>query len=296
MELFLDPTDGFAESYAVELLYETVPELDAELLERRLRRHLPAVETFSRSQRTTGDGEPSGFTLTARHPIDADWPSPAWRIGAPERELEAGRIAAAARQTWWWEEGRQSVARSCHRITLADRDAATLPYRNRLELFQRTLVAVLEAHPAVALHWLPSQQLVDPDELIATALTDGYSNPLPGAVNVRFFRIESSREGEMLMDTLGLVALGLPDLQCHFRGLDPNDVSRVLYTTACYLYDHGPVVENGHSVAGPGKEDRWTCRLENAIAEPRRPVLDLDPGFPFAGGESEEDYVLPGGS
>ena len=39
----------------------------------------------------------------------------------------------------------------------------------------------------------------------------------------------------MLVDTLGMSLLFLPDLQYHFRGLDPNLMVNHAYNTASYL-------------------------------------------------------------
>ena len=53
------------------------------------------------------------------------------------------------------------------------------------------------------------------------------------AVNVRFFTIQGS--DDMLVDTLGMNTLFLPDLQYHFRGLDPNWIVNHAYNVASYL-------------------------------------------------------------
>ena len=39
-------------------------------------------------------------------------------------------------------------------------------------------------------------------------------------VNVRFFNIQNTED--KLVDTLGLYAIGLPDVQYHFRNLNPD--------------------------------------------------------------------------
>jgi hypothetical protein len=88
----------------------------------------------------------------------------------------------------------------------------------------------------------------------------------------------------MIMDTLGLAALGLPDLQCHFRTLVPGEVAAVLHNTAYYLFEHGDVIDDGHTVAGIEPESRWTCQHEKSLLKPSRIVLDLNPGPPFAAG------------
>ena len=70
------------------------------------------------------------------------------------------------------------------------------------------------------------------------------------------------------MDTRGLSEIGLQDLQCHFRNLDPNNVSRVLFNTAVYLFDNGPVIESGNTVAGVEEGSKWECQFENALVAP----------------------------
>jgi hypothetical protein len=105
----------------------------------------------------------------------------------------------------------------------------------------------------------------------------------PGSINVRFFNISNS-DGDMLMDTRGLTEIGLHDLQCHFRDLEPDDVSRVLYNTALYIFEKGPVIESGQTVAGSEPGSKWRCQFENSLLEPKRDVLDLNPGKPYAAG------------
>jgi hypothetical protein len=97
------------------------------------------------------------------------------------------------------------------------------------------------------------------------------------------FNIEHSA-ADLLMDTRGLSPFGLPDLQCHFRGLEPRDVARVLYTTAFYLFESGDVIKDHHTVAGVGPASKWTCQHQQSLAKPDRVVIDLNPRSPFAAG------------
>jgi hypothetical protein len=89
----------------------------------------------------------------------------------------------------------------------------------------------------------------------------------------------------MLMDTLGLAALGLPDLQCHYRIMEPGDVGRTLYDLALYIYQQGDVIKNGHTVEGVPPGSKWRAQHEKALVEPDREVIDLDPGPPYAAGK-----------
>jgi hypothetical protein len=104
-----------------------------------------------------------------------------------------------------------------------------------------------------------------------------------GSLNVRFVTISDS-DGDMLMDTRGLYELGLHDLQCHFRKLDPNDVARKLRDVAVYIVENGAIIESGQTVPGISERDKWVCQFENAILPPNRTLLDLNPGKKYAAG------------
>ena len=103
------------------------------------------------------------------------------------------------------------------------------------------------------------------------------------ALNVRLFNL-ADRPDEVVMDTLGLAELMLPDFQIHFRKLEPTAVAELLYRSALYLWEKGDIVEDGDTMEGLVPSDRWRCRHETALVGPARPVLDLEPGPPFAAG------------
>jgi hypothetical protein len=156
-------------------------------------------------------------------------------------------------------------------------------------LFERVLVAILNAYPCLAIHWQPTQQFVEPQQFLSAVKEAGGLVFVPGPINVRLFRIVSEDEataepsaGDILMDTLGLAALGLSDLQCHFTGLDPEAVSRVLYNTGIYAMEHGDVIEADHTVQGIRPDEKWLCHREPSLALPERTVIDLDPGPPYS--------------
>jgi hypothetical protein len=48
---------------------------------------------------------------------------------------------------------------------------------------------------------------------------------------------------------------------------------------ARYLFDHGDVIADGHTVQGIGPDaPRWRCRYAPALVGPEREVLNIDPG------------------
>ena len=101
------------------------------------------------------------------------------------------------------------------------------------------------------------------------------------AVNARMFR-DKAGTSRLVMDTLGLAAVGLPDVQLDFHGLEPGRVAGWLIGVAGYILDHGDVIADNHTVAGIPDDFKWKCRHEMAIAGPERVVLDVDPGAEFS--------------
>lgn len=290
--IYLNPT-GLLERYGVELLYAQPVALDDPEVAARIAQALEHASAGSLRLARQGGAHvprvaPSIAIVDEGGVRDAGEP-PSWLLEAPAEDdaphASHDRLHSALAQSWWWDDAGPRAHRASHRLLLHDRRFLTLDYRRRLVAFRGVLAAVLEATPCEAVVWLPSQQVIDPAEVIAAHRADPEA-PLPGALNVRFYRVDprdtASGDEEHVMDTLGLGALGLVDLQCHFRGLDPEAVGEVLLRTGCYLFEHGLVVRRGDSVQGPGPQDRWIARQSVALSPPEREVLELDPGFPFS--------------
>ncbi|TVQ87825.1 MAG: DUF4261 domain-containing protein [Deltaproteobacteria bacterium] len=138
---------------------------------------------------------------------------------------------------------------------------------------RRLLAAILAAHEGMgaALVWVPSAELLsDPEHLLDHSMLGIDPHPVLGLLNVRYIRLEGAPVGDELMDTRGLTAFGLPDLQCHFRGLPRQEVAALLYRNAMGFMVDGLQTHEG-TVGG------WSVRLEQSMAPPRRTVLDLRP-------------------
>ncbi len=218
--------------------------------------------------------------------------SPDTEASPVEGPLLRAAAEQAVQQSWWFREAGEVVAGCRHRLVLTDHLNTGFDYKRRIESLQRVLSALGSVFPAQALYWQPSAQFLEPRAALESFREDDFRNPLPGGLNVRYYEVEDSTSGEpfRLMDTLGLGALGLTDLEIRFRGLDPEAVSQVLYTTALYLFENGPVLQENETIQGSGERDRWLARRGMALADPYREIWQLDPGSPFdvAAGEVPE--------
>jgi hypothetical protein len=196
---------------------------------------------------------------------------------------DASRLDQALEQTWDWPEAREVVASARHILLANDFMAAPLEPKVRNGQFRGFIRAIQEVVPCKAMHWMNTQQIVHPGRFLF-AQGEPLAQPLYGSINVRFFTIQGTT-GDRLMDTMGLAVLGLPDIQCHFRELQPTDVTRILWDVAYYQFERGDVIKDGETVPGVLEHDRWRCQHEMAMVGPERVVLDLDPGGQYAAGK-----------
>jgi hypothetical protein len=267
------------ETYMVNLHYETSPTLDGDALLGELRQRTGRVER---------QGEKDDFYLYSFPDYVISFADSKVCVQVFLTHTEKGRdkpnVEEALQQSWSWREARQTVAPCRTSLLLSDFLSRGLEYRTRLELFQNALESVLTLAPCNAIHWIPSQQFVNPSAYLSARNSVDF-HPLRFALNVRFFNVTNGQEDEMLMDTMGLGTLGLPDLQCHFLGLDPKQVAQVLYNTAFYIFDNGDIIHDGNTVQGIRPGDKWRCQHEMALAQPEREVIDVNPGRPHAAGK-----------
>lgn len=247
-----------------ELWYEEAPDLADEELGASLRRTWPEVELQGGSitvPHGDGDGERSGVRLTT-----------AVIPGSPLGHH--GKTRPDASQTWDWAEAETVVDRGRQSIVVTELGATGLSPQTRVSALAEVVAELIRSTGPLAISWGHSQRVSDPATWVA--------GDLDGVINVRMFSVGS---GDLLMDTLGLHVFDLPDLQCHFRGRTPGEIATLLFLTAVYVFDAGDVIGDGETIAGPDGSGPYVCRHEPALLEPRRTVLDIDLGDPYAAGD-----------
>lgn len=254
--------------YVVKLLYADPVALDAAALHAQLREALGDVDLVSAK---------GGITMFAAKDVGALLPggrrAPVMLAASP---AEIGDLGTASSQSWDWPQARDVITRARHALVVHDMVTMGLERHGRLDVYDRFLRVVLRAAKPLAMHWMASERIVEPDSYLATK--DGVDRLAKGYVNVRLFRVEGRSPGECVMDTLGLASFALPDLQCHYAGLDPSAVATVLYNYAGYVFDKGDVLADGNTVEGTVSGSKWRCRHEMALVKPERMVIDLHPG------------------
>jgi len=184
-------------------------------------------------------------------------------------------------QFWDCPDGVDLLDSCTYQVMLGDFMAGGLPALERGGILADWLEIALELYPScVAVYVEASGKLLDVEHI--------RNNPFSGAlrfmwfgVNVRFFTIQGT--SDMLVDTLGLYAVGLPDVQYHFHGQSPDDVVNHAYNTAVYQFEHDAPIQSSHTIDGILPESSWTCQYESSLIQPSRDVLDIEMGE-FASG------------
>ena len=203
-------------------------------------------------------------------------------ILSTDKPTEPEKYLDTIQQSWACEDAGERIQASQASRVVSEMMCRSLEPADRLKLFHGMLQAFVELTNPHAIVFSHSQQIIAPEAYLAAC--DKPPIHRPGSLNVRFFRITNAGDDDMIMDTRGLEEIGLHDLQCHFRELDPNQVSRVLYNTAVYIAENGAVIEAGHTIAGTQPDSKWECQFEDSMLDPNRVILDLNPGPPFAAG------------
>lgn len=270
--------DVFVTTYGVELCIEKTPSISKDKLLENIKKYCGKVEIMSEQNTTIT----FGFLDYVMEYKNATLPA-AVTISFSEEERQYENLKSSLEQSWSFDINKEAIKNCKYSILVTDIMAAGLEYTKRIELFQKTLYSLVELIPCVAINFYITEQLISREDYLENnPLNDDY-DPLIGILNVRLFNIEEGNRNEYLIDTLGLSAIGLCDLQCHFKNLDPNQISDILYSYGYYIFDDGDNATNMKTIQGIEKNQSWECEYEISIADPKRVVLDINPGVGFSG-------------
>jgi hypothetical protein len=257
-------------SYAVDLLYDELPLFGRDEVLAILRDRCGAASAMDPSS----GGGLNFFFPDLRVPFKGETAPVQVALTVHSGSLPAPDAQAALKQTWDWAEAKEVLARHQSHVTLSDLLSAGLPYKSRLGFFQNVLSGLLEILMPTAIRWRPSQKVVSASAL-KKALEPGEGrDAIRGAVNVRRSLVKS--KGGVVMDTLGLGALGLPDFECDLGDRLPGPIEAMLRSLARYEYDLGDVIADGRTVKC-GLES-FRCERGASSVEPNREVFLLKTG------------------
>lgn len=182
-------------------------------------------------------------------------------------------------QLWNCPNGNDILDACKYQVIATDMLAAGLDYKERAEMLVDYIDALVELYPTCrAVVFETSKKMFTREDIINCKMPKE-SCFIYYAVNVRFFNIHGT--DDMIVDSLGMSTLFLPDLQYHFRGMDPNEVVNHAYNVLQYIYDNNNPIKNGDHIDGlvDGKmsqDVQWNVQYENSLIQPIREVIDIN--------------------
>ncbi|WP_334077863.1 DUF4261 domain-containing protein [Paenibacillus sanfengchensis] len=281
----LDEKSEFQRLFQMYLLFEENAERpNAEAIRNALETRCGKTDTVS------PDDALSSFAVEAYKVAYQEGELPAQVMMADVTPFQPEMITDLERTQFWTMLDAEDVLQKCrYKLLISDFMAAGLDYKSRSALLADWLEVAVSLFPTCKAIWIPSSgKLLHPAEIVDNPY-EGAARFLQFGMNIRYFNIHGTEDS--LVDSLGLFALGLPDVQYHFHTLDPDDVSRHAFAVAAYLFEAEVPVSDGETIAGllngeMAPDVHWPCRFEMALIQPSREVMDVCPGE-YAAGERD---------
>lgn len=261
--------------FIMKLLFKEPPAFpEKERMTAVMEKHLGEVDCFCHDEKGAGFGAREYLSQTKEGTI------PAQLMIMPCSPFDGNEIDSFRREQMWdCREDRDRILSECrYQVFATDIMAVWLGAKERAALDMDFMEALVELYPACeAVYFFNSGKLI-----LAKAIK-GHQVPRDSrfvkfAVNARFFNIQGT--DDMMVDTLGMSTLFLPDLQYHFHGMDPNWVVHHAYNIADYILANDNPIQSGDTIDGIAggafsQEIQWRCQYENALIQPVRQVIDI---------------------
>ena len=193
-----------------------------------------------------------------------------------ENKIDFSELHNSFGQSWSWTEAEETVRKCSYEILLTDLMSRNLDYKERIEYFQKFVASIISAMNPSAIWVRNSEMIVKPTDFLEKSSQNNYQN-INVFMNVRLFNIQET-EGEMIMDTLGLNSLGLPDFEFRFTNYDVQQIAGLLFNYGHYIFENGVVIENGHTIEGIEENSKWKCYFNRSQLEPKRIVIEINNG------------------
>ena len=287
LEQDLSQKEEFSAVFSMHLLFEEKCDMpEKEKIIEVLHRHLGDVECFSYAQ----DGI-SGFAAKDYNcEIGGKTVCPVLNLCcctdfAPQEKLD---IMITSQMWDCTDEQKKEIPEKCrYQVFVTDMFGSAVHYKQRAEMLMNYLDALVELYPGCKAVFFPTAGKIYPADRIRANDVPKKQRFLTYAVNRRFFNITGT-EDDMIVDSLGMSILGLPDLQYHFHGFDVNEIICHAMNMLIYIFDNDNPIDNGDTIDSISggvltRDVMWKCQYEDSLIQPVRTVIDVNTGKYAAG-------------
>ena len=224
----------------------------------------------------------------------------AWSMGHFGPFTYPGSLGRACKQAWNWD-GDPLPLIAQHRAFVRVRLSYVFGAGDEVKLMPTdcdphaelgSLVtaaqAITRCQGALAYFNPNGEVLMSPGEFAQTLgfAAEHRREPIETWSNVRLLNLQGIADGCLLMDTVGLAQLDLPDVEAAFteNAFDPSEVAWFLRNVSLYIAGQGDVFEDGHTTDGPGSMKWRAMRFDDGFADPPRRTVrffpDIGPTLP----------------
>lgn len=263
--------ETFANVYFVKLLFKEQVEIEEVALQEVLVKQFQTLDVVMQTDVMRG------FALKDHTVTYQEGVLPSQLCVLDVIPFDPSTISSMALSQCWGLNQPEQLLQECHyELMIHDFMASGLDRVERCTLLAQFVETMLELFPqCIALYWPHAQKFQSRQQFTESSWREETLHFLDGGLSIRFFNIQDSED--MVVDSVGLQAIGISDIQCHYHDLDPNHVVNFVGNLACYLFKEGDVIQDGETVDGfAPAQARWICRHEDALIAPQRVVLDID--------------------
>lgn len=265
--------------FVIYLLMEQMCEMpDKQFMSEVMTKHLGESECFCYDKKMAGFA-PSKYKVHFEKD-NRDIPPQLMIMGCVKTEKPVMDEIAES-QLWDCPNGAEILDKCKYRVVAVDMLAAGLNYKERAEMLVDYVEALVELYPSCkAVVFENSKKMFTREEILNCRIPKE-SRFIYYAVNVRFFNIQGT--DDMIVDTLGMSTLFLPDLQYHFHDMDPNLVVNHAYNLLSYIFDNENPIKSDDHIDGikdgqMSREVQWNVQYESSLIQPVREVIDVNMG------------------
>lgn len=239
-----------------------------------MNKHLGDVSCFMK------DDKVASFAVQNRVVEYKDGSAPAMLMVMGCSEIEAPLLDnIGVSQLWDCPDGSEILDKCRYHVAAVDMLAGGLEYQERAEMLAEYIEALVEMFPTCKAVLIDNSGKMMSRESILSCEMPKNRKYINYAVNVRFFKIQGT--DDMIVDTIGMSTLYLPDLQYHFHGVDPDAVVNHAYNVLSYIYDEDNPIKPGDHIDGlkdgrMSPEVQWKVQYEESLIQPVREVIDFN--------------------
>lgn len=180
----------------------------------------------------------------------------------------------AASQSWHWPEAASATVGHAAHLTIATSFPPNIRLPDIVQLHHRAHLAVTEFATTLAVLWPAAGKLTRVDDL--GGLARGEFNLLDSCITLRAFADPESDGAGQTIDTVGLSALGLLDLELHTQTAASDEASAALTDLADRMLQGEKPSAEGQTIEWPGL-GLVSVHRQGARFEPPREVLRIEP-------------------